>query len=285
MNRRRRRQANQPFSLFSFQDIMIAVMGVLILVTLLMALDLTAATASLDRAAEQAVASGPEEADREDDLAARRRLIELVREERRLRQRHQGLLSEARDVADASGGELSGEPRQIKAELDAMYAQIERLNAEVRQRKEQLHDVSEAQQALREAAGKVVALEQRAKQLAAAIEEQKRSPSLTYILQEGGDRRAILVEVSEESLGIGPAQASRSPLWLRGANRRLLLRQFEQAMRLYDPDQDYFVLLIKPSAFGPLHDGIETTARNAGFTIGRELIPEHSSVFGGDSEP
>lgn len=266
----------EAFSLFSFQDIMIAIMGILILITLILALNLTEATELYAASSEQILSES--ELTGEALEAQRERTAELLREYSQLKRQQDAYVQQAKDVAESV---LAGEDgrRKVVEELKDLHAKIANLNGEVGQRKKELGVESELSESIRDSMHTIRTLREREKQLDLKIENQKRNPKLTYLVQRGTERRAILLELSDKRIKIGPAEASGANITLSGDSRKSLAKQFAQAINLYKPNQEYFVLLIKPSAFGELHYEIESFARDAGFSIGRELIPEKSTAF------
>lgn len=98
-------------------------------------------------------------------------------------------------------------------------------------------------------------------------------------MQRGTGRRAILVEISNKLIKIGAAEGSGANVKLSGDTADSLAKQFAQTIKLYKPSREYFVFLIKPSSFGDMHYQIEYLAREAGFSVGRELITEETAAF------
>lgn len=155
MRSMRRSGDSEAFSLFAFQDIMIAVMGILILITLILALNLSEATEIYAETSSQ-IASSDDSQDGITDLQ-REQAAELLREYAELKRQEKILVQRAEDIAASVEAGEDGR-RKILAELNALHEAIATLNEEVSRRKKDLGSQSELSESIRENERAVYAL-------------------------------------------------------------------------------------------------------------------------------
>lgn len=274
--RKLRGGGQKTFSLFAFQDIMIAVMGVLILVTLILALELTDASDAYAESADRLIVESKEpdvDADKE-----RRIVMKLLSERSKLEAKHQEIIQQAKDIVELNS-RSEGEANEILDEINAFYGKIEELNQQVADRKAKLAERSDLNQAMMDRIQAINKLKQRSMDLEEEIRSRKRNPRLTYTIGRETGKRAVLIELNESSISIGPAEDTRSITTFRGSSKESLVKQFENAIKLYSPTRDYFFLLIRPVAFGEFQYHIEDIIKKHEFQMGREIILEEEVAF------
>jgi len=235
------------------------VMGIMILVMLLLALELV----------EQIQATPAAQ----NDLSLR----QLRAYYAQLRQQVQALQREV-DQQAAQNREIR-DRRYLLLQvqnLEDHYRMLERQNTALQQR------VQQAQQAYRK-------LQQQARQLQQrhAEEHQRLAREIRALQQrllqlkdrvfykpvKDFDKNAWLVEASDQGVLAGLVGLKSSPL--RFPSTEAFLRWVE---RTRDPDEDYFLLVFKPSGTEAYQE-LRSTLQDQGFTLGLDLLPEHKSLF------
>lgn len=236
MGRRRKSEA-APLSLFSFQDIMACLTGILILMALLLAIDGLSddMRAAPGKAGSPEAAAEAEEAIRE----AEARIAELAESRERLR---------AEIERRRAGRPVPEEEVRIN-ETRAAQAEEERVRTERR-----LEAVrSERERAVREAAAAERLLEETRERLARAERESRQQELRERVRFRPGEAFAkapVLVEPMPSGVVIGELDAARSPALVAdfrdpGADERALA-----LLRRLDPASDYLVFVVHEDAIG-----------------------------------
>ena len=263
----RRGHSSNPISLFSFQDIITSVTGIMILVTLLMALELSqrvlqspkVQTAIVAGDLKQAIAAAEAEAEAlQTELAARgQRLQELAGlDERRLR-------TTTQDVE-----------RQI-AQLDVESVELAARAERAEQRQQQLTADSQARQPDVERARQ---LTERIAEVEAQIAKLKSSNRVLYNPAQGNSKSAWLVELSDSELRAAPLGRAQPPTVFGGATPAARLNAFKTWAETRDRGAEYFVLVIKPSGVA-LFDQLYEALVDAGFDLGFDVVDSAQTVL------
>jgi hypothetical protein len=249
---------------------MMSVMGILILVTLMLALDLATTVALASR--KPPALQEPQRDQEAVDLA------DLARQVEQWRKEYEASLLEVIRIAEAAGGKSH--------EIKIAIARLERAHEQIRE-----FELEAAQyaKALAEEAGKdanawtklreISRLEQEMTYLQSMIDAERRNPRLTYIVQAGQTKSPILVELGERAIGIGFPDEGQPVLWLTGDDVAMRLRQLSALATSRDVASEYFIILVKPSAFSGRYEGVKMVLTQAGFQVGTDLISERAVVL------
>ncbi len=256
----RRRRVTTEVSLFAFQDVMAAVIGILFFVVLLMALSITEAP----RVQQTRARAGDVG---ELQRRAREVQVEIARLERRLLE-----LERAKDAKT--------DERRRSAELFALSTKLTTLHEEIvnAQRARALSEVrlDELEQQLRTKAAEAQALEER---LTALKDRARAGPRVSYILDGGpGTPEPWLVELTHERIRVATRDGAASVLTFAAPDPELRRRQFMSWIGRQDRKATYAVLLIKPSAVGSA-DELASALEEGGFRVGTDLLPDAWQVF------
>lgn len=268
--RRNRQRSQAPISLFSFQDIMMSVMGILLLITLLLALDLTFAIATDPPASTDVPEPDTDRAERE----ALRRQVDAVREH------FEAMLADVNRLVGASG-DRGREMAELRAMLEQTIAEVGALEARVRKEGEMLPEWRRRQARGRARLEQIARLREEAARLRSRVEAESLNPRLTYIVQRDESKTAILLDISTDAFGIGSPDPSQSVLWLSAPDVSERLRQLAAWAGSHDPATAYFVILARPATFDDLYGRVRLTLRRLGFDVGTEPIPDRAIVLVG----
>jgi hypothetical protein len=262
---RTRRDAQVPISLFSFQDIITSVMGVVILVLLVMALELI--NRQLEVPAVQHSITR-KQADAAIDMA-RQRIVEL-----------QAALSAGawNELAGKSatdmrreGSELDRLIKQLDADLTAAQARVEQLRKQRTQADSHLSTRESDQTELERLKAELEQLE---------AELTKLTSSNTLLFRSGpvSGRQPWLVAISATSILAAPLGPKSKPINFEGSTSDSRRRQFTAWAEGQGPTNVYFVLMVQPGGAAVAKD-VERRLRELGFGVGLDLLGSEQSAI------
>ena len=259
MSRRRRRSA--PFSLFAFQDIITSVTGIMLVITMLLALELLERTDAAPPQATAAISNDLQQV----IAAAEREIAEL---EQQLQKRGKRLSS----AAAVSPSQL----RQQIGELEESIRRLRNLINESRRRELRTRDRVEKarrqQQESRKREELMADLLRRSAAKRQQLRKLQQSNRLIFNPAQGNAKSPWLVEVSAKRLLVAESGVAGKPLAFADVNA------FLRWARQRDKRSEYFVLLLKPDAierFRETRDGLD----EAGFDIGFDLLTNDQTVI------
>lgn len=252
-----RRGARRPFSLFSFQDLVTGLSGVMILLVLTMALGAAARsgvvrTDPLDDTAEE------EAALRAETEAFLDRLAALKAEADRTR-------LAVRDAPSAEAAEAAREAVRVAVdEADALRAQVEALV----QRLEAVRKAdAESKRVLAE-------METTRRNLEARLDALRKRPGVTLIAERGNLKAPVYVVCG------GGGMTAYRPLDGGAPSAGETLdgeEELEEYLDALDRRTHTVVLLVRPSGAGKMR-GAADAARRLGFAVGRDPLEEAVEV-------
>ncbi len=261
-----RRNKRVKISLFSFQDIITTITGVIILVTLLMALDLV-------RQPGEASPPAPAEAgETPADLTQRLARLEAASEV--LAQQLEELRARARQAAAASPQTL----RQLEQQRDRLVAQAEALrNWHAQQAPQTQRDIARLeaeharlQQELAARNAELAKVQRSARRTAAGLHRLYRfrpTGAKTWWIVDVGPTSWQLWEIDRQGRPTGRRQVFAQPK----SNARLNAMESWLAGR--SGTQEAFFLLARPSAVRDF-DRLRDALRERGFPLGFDLLGE-----------
>jgi hypothetical protein len=253
-----RRTVQAAFSMFSFQDIITSVIGIMILVLLVVALELS--QRSLQSPVVQHATTRKQ---------TRATLEDAVRRVQQLRQALQA--GELGELAGISAAEI----RRETDELDRLIPLLESDLAAAKSRGKQLSETrqqAENHLAAREADRQE--LDQLEEELRLLMEELGRVKAANLLFFRPGPstgKQAWLVQISKERIWAAPLGPESKPLRFEGATANSRQRQFLAWAAGRSPASDYFVLMIQPGGAGVSKE-IEESLRERGFGVGLDLL-------------
>jgi len=252
---RTRRDQSSPVSFFSFQDVMMCTIGVTIVITLVLLLQIGAVAARTASGAEGwSQAAGGDEA--------------LEAEARRLRQALERAAARQRD-----GGRDRAELRQ---RVLAQNERAQRLQAR-RQELTQRLRATLAQAAADPATLEAADLLQRRDELEEELRAESLRRRVTYLVAPD-DRKPVIVEVQGDRLVAGTTLEQDAPLALPLADLDAAAALLQAWMRgLPDPDRRSVLFVVKPSgvaAWRALRERLSAMPGMRDVPVGLDLIPE-----------
>jgi len=262
---RRRTNSTAAFSLFSFQDIITSVMGIVLLVMLVVALELAGRQMATPAVQQTLVRQDVREA----IASAHTRIAEL---------RKSIEVGDWQDLAGLSASEIAREQASLVVSLPLLEADL----AEARrhgQKASERRSAAESELQTRATESQELDL---VKEEVNAMEEQlakmKSTNARFYRLSAASGKQPWLVEVSGASLVVAPLGPSAPPIDFPGSNTESRVRQFLAWTTEREATRDYFVLLIKPGGTKVGSD-LERRLREQGFNIGLDLVGSRTTAI------
>jgi hypothetical protein len=245
---RSRRKKTSPFSLFAFQDIITSVTGIMILITMTLALDLVQKATSSPRTVTPAIAEQVEVA-----------VAESKQEISRLEQ-----------VLSAGVGAIHLDARTARKQLKDLKRAREELDQQNVSLSSELNAASARKQAVEEQSQSVSheTLQQLQAELVASrnqILKLKESNRVVFNKPAGTSKTSWLVQLDKDSVLVAESGKNAAPLEFSTPE------EFLGWAGGQDANSMYFVVLIKPSGirrFGPIRE----TLQSDGFDLGYDLL-------------
>lgn len=262
-----RRKNSNPVSLFSFQDIITSVTGIMILVTLLIALELSQRVLNSPRvqtiAVSQQLEGAVNEAEREiRDLEAR-----LAKGDAKLQQ-----------LAAMDRRRLAAEQIDVQRQLEQLDAETARLAKQAQDSEKRQADMEAREQAQQQEVGRADELDRRIEELEEQIHKLKSSNRVIYNPAQGTSKEAWIVELTGGSIQAAPMGRAAKPRVFPVVAAGQIPGAFEQWLRGLNPRSEYLVLLIKASGV-ELFDALKEVLEQKGFELGFDVVDEGVTVI------
>jgi hypothetical protein len=253
---RSRRGSDSPVTFFSFQDVMMCTIGVTIVITMLLVLQLGAAAAKVETVAAQA------------DPSARGA---LDREARALRQRLESAAARAGDGSVQATAELRQRTLAENERAESLRKRHDDLLRRVR--------TEAARAAADPAAVEAADLLQRREELEDRLRNDMLRRRVTYLVADE-DRLPVIVEVSGDRLVAGTTLERDAPLAIPLADPGTVAATLASWIAsLPDPDRRSILFVVKPSgvaAWRALREPMEGQPSLRDLPTGLDLIPENA---------
>src|SRR5690606_22558959 len=232
-----RRKPHRPvFSLFSFQDIITSVTGVILLTTLLLTLSLVQQALTAPTSAPQVDASIEREIE-----AAEQELRQLTQELQRNQRRLEDLETVAAGGIETTVEALEQEVERLQKTWSRLTAQEQAIQTE----KEKLQLENQKLEPQRE---ELAQLRRDAAATRAKIESLRKANRLIYNPAVGSNKTAWLIDLSAERMLVAQLGRKAPPERFTPPSTLGRMPEFERWLKRRDPRTDYFVLLVRPDA-------------------------------------
>lgn len=261
-----RNRRRSPFTLFSFQDIITSVTGIMLLLILLLAIELLQRRVGADGGSAETA----------------RRLAEAANEAREEIERLEALLRQdgaaVMELAAASPETLRRQGHETRQQIERLRSEVARAEA-AEQAQKQAEDRALAAGFERGADRRQLEeLQARADELREKREQLARSNRLIYNPVQGDAKQAWIVELSEGRFVAAPLGRVAAPLERAEASAAGLLRAFRAFLGGRNAAREYIVLIVKPSA-ARAFAALESAVVDSGFDLGFDLIGEDQTVI------
>jgi hypothetical protein len=264
----RRKKGNAPFSLLSFQDIITSVSGIMLLITLLLAMELIGR--SLKRSDPEVSAASSETL--EHDIQMMRRDLDL-------------LDSQATRNVDIAQQAASVSAVQIDSDLTSILAKIEQIEGDINQLRNQQQNRDEVvgekldsidahiEELCEEAERKQRQVEQLEEELA-NIESES---SVFFRASINPSESPWLIDVHQSHIELVPLNPTNSSLIFTQSGSYGRWSQFSNWLNARNSSSEFFVMLVRPSGLANYSD-IRELVESAGFKLGIDVIAEEQDL-------
>jgi len=261
-----RGEHDAPVSLFAFQDIMTAVIGIFLLVVLLMCLQLRTVTARASQIDEQLATA----LQLENELSAARaeeRVADARIERAQKQLRRQRRSDRQIEYVVARRRELSG-----------LYVRIAEVEKQLQMTFEELRALTEGGTA-RQRLEETTQLEEKKKRLQAELDAVRRHHGLTYLLNQRFSKTPLLVVTSGDKVRMGIVGSERGAITFAHPSAETRAEAIVQWLQQFAPRRYYVLLVLKPSAPPEWVVSLRRRLTELGFAQGLDLLPEDWTVL------
>lgn len=263
---RRRRGDDAPVSFFSFQDVLLSLIGITVVITIILFLQIS----------REALAAAESYRDERDSVAtaAEVRNAELMQRIEVL----EGAIREAQKRPDV---DPLARRTSLRAELLATRERLESLERQSEELARQLREITMLNPGAIELQ-ETAELMQRRDLLVAELGAIERRRRISFIQDTERTATPFLIEMSAARIVFCELQAEAAALRLAAGTPESRVRQAYDLFRLHSSGRDaYMLVILKPSgirSFRKLLDLLETVPPDERPRIGLELIAEDSHI-------
>lgn len=253
-----RRKNDIPFSLFSFQDIITATTGILILLSLVLALSV------ITQGAESVI---------DDNIADESLVVERERLQNRVRLQKSlldQLTQQNSQIASATPVSLSREIEELEELLEDLTEETNELAALLARQKKTLKDLTTDKSA-EEKQIQLAKRQKEIKDLNKQLEDLKKNDRLKFNFRDS-TRSAWLVEISDKKILAARVNSNAKP---KSFNSAFAFNDFADDV---SDAEKYFVLVVKPSGVSN-YDAIKVHLSDEGADIGVDVIGETQTAI------
>ena len=276
----RREEEASAISLFSFQDIITSITGIMFLVVLLLVLIMLTS----HEPSKQEVKT--EDADTQEMLAQLATLQQQLAELKNIQNIVDKDLEKIRTLSpaaiEAKLKELEKLLKQKSLELQKSALEQKKAQAELEELERKLRDLN---QQLDPKLKKLKKLEEQRKNLQLKLQQKKaeieqRKKMMEYSIDNNTNKVPVLVEVSADGCQVlNVSNNQHSDLRVRGNAYESIKKLWQYLDRNCYPSINYVTLVVKPSGFRHVA-GITETLKQKNFERGIEILPdEKTSIF------
>ena len=264
----KRRAVGPSVSFFAFQDIITAVVGIFILITLILVLELTQRV--------EAATSKPA-ADVEQIQAT---IESLESEVDRLEEQLKEQLDAQASIADLNAFSREEKVAELKAAINALEQQIDSTESETKELQEQQENESQREEELKAKSKELESereeiekLKKQIAELAAKQNELASDDGLVYRDKTAEGRFVCLIVADEEGIVVRDAQ-SKSVLEFKGAERVIQLQDWLQQQ---NNAKRHFLLMVRPGGAADFED-LHGTLQRRGAVFGFDVVAPDNEV-------
>lgn len=262
-----RRKTSNPVSLFSFQDIITSVTGIMILVTLLMALELSQRVIASPRVQTMVVSRQLENAVADADADIQQLEAQLAERDARLRQ-----------FAAMDRRKLTADARDTRRQIEQLDAETQHLATQADDARQRQREMEARQQAKRQELAELDELNRQIAELEERLRKLKSSDRVIYNPAQGTSKEAWLVEVAGQTLQAAPMGRAARPLAFAVTSAGQVPTTFLQWLDSRDKNSEYLVLMVKASGVG-IFDRLKEELARRGFDLGFDVVDEAATVL------
>ena len=258
---RMRRTSEQPLSLFSFQDIITSVTGVMILLTLLLSIELI----------QRVVSSAPQQTKLQ-VTASTQSIEEMKAEIDDLQSKLQSSGVLPKDLPSLDAAALKEKRLQLEEANDQLRREVTELTERLDQKRGEVvsaETTSAAEQ--QRLAEEIAQLEQAATEAKEKLDSINSSNRI-FFKKEPGGKETWIVEVTASGLQAAKIGVAAKP------QQFATVQSFAKLLKSLDSGATAFYLIVKPEG-ELLFEEVKESVRNAGFDVGFNVVATDQQVI------
>lgn len=262
MRRTRNRTSEAPVSFFSFQDVMMCMIGVTIIITLIL-------TLQLGRVAAAVVSDEGAKSERNDQ-----QVLQLTKVRDALVKQLEGLSGLEKVAAEEKLGEHA-------VELEDLERQLQDVTSKIRVERNLLKRLNESMRGDPEVS-EAMALEEKIEKLRGELDKTQRKSLITYLVSPTEPLRPLIAELSSSRIVIFEQGGSGAPISFDVTNPEMAAKWLLDYFHGRPARAElYPLLVVKPSGI-PIYEHIrmimDSDARFVGVDSGADLILESAFI-------
>lgn len=267
-----RRQANsEAFSLFSFQDIITSVTGVIILVMLMLAVELVQRKAVTFEAAQPRAQQ--ESSDRLE------RIEDQISDIRAMLESGESFIAQ---IAELPVSSLVQRESELKRTVENLSKDVQQLDVNVVTSRNGL-DSGLVSNDLLHLQDERIAAQANIDRLKSQLKSLKDSHKVIYNPNPFSQKSAWLVDLLPGTIRIAEPGKTTQFLEFTDSGTRSAVEQFISWSKQRDKQSEYFVLLLRPKSIR-LYEAVHRKIMETGFDSGVDLIEANATVMGPEGE-
>lgn len=262
----RRQQGNSaPISLFSFQDLITSLSGILILLVLLMAVQI-AISKTIPAASDNETETIPDLDGIKMSIASLKRQLGALRQ----------ALNAGSSVDAVAAVEQTVAAERVRSELSKELTRMNGWKESLESRLAVVKEMAERQESENRP------MKAELDQLQAALERAVRESKVFYIPEKGDPKTPVLVECSGTAIRVGFISRPVAPVVF--GTDKTGIRGFIRQLGEYSPTREYLVFMVKPSSLG-YWEQLKEAAASRNFDMGYDALEEDKTIGFGNERP
>ena len=268
-----RRKASSPFSLFSFQDIITCVSGIIILITLVLALELIQRKLSPPVQQTRLVAS-----------QIRAAIADAETEINRLNAQLAAQTSRAQELAGFSEDTIRNDLENTRQQVKSLTADVESLKEQQMAAAKELEKIQAERFAKKADEKKLADLESATNDLSQELNQVKQENKAYYNPRTADGRKVWLAQIGKGQVIVTPAGQDAPGVVLSLSDSLFSDSEFSDWLDERSPQSDFIFLLVQPDGADAFQEG-QTLLERKGFSIGFDLLGTGQSAVNVDNDP
>lgn len=262
----RRSNARTPFSLFSFQDIITCISGIIILITLVLALELIQRKLAPPVRQTRLVAS-----------QIRAAIAEAEAEINRVNTQLAAQTSRAQEIAGFSEDSVRNDLVNTRQQVKVLTADVESLKEQQIAAAKDLEKIQAKRFAKKADEKRLADLESATNDLSQELNQVKQENKAFYNPRTADGRKVWLAQIGEDQVTVAPAGQDVPGVVLSLSNFLFSGSEFSDWLDQRSPQSDFIFLLVQPDGANAFQEGQRLLERK-GFSIGFDLLGTDQSA-------
>ena len=280
----RRGKNESPVSLFSFQDIITSITGIMFLVVLLLILMMLSS-----RQAK------PQDAAAENTQALQKELAVLKEKLQTLRNNQQQLDKQMEELKKLSPEEIELRKEKYQQQLRSEQTKLENITQDIKLKEEQIKQIRnehiqlKLDEKIKHNQAIIEDLKNKLKKLTEAINEKEKARSqrsrvMKYVVRINSPKRPVLAELDKDGIRFMDLENNKIVDLRQSGNGAESLPRLAMELAKLNSAQIYFSIAVKPGGFKHAIPVMEML-KNNNFERGFEILPDDTSSIFEESKP